>query len=166
MTTLTETCVAAPLALCLDWQDDAVVRLRLMWSEGRELALATPAGKALQAALARYVAGEEPHWPELPLSWQGVSAFSRTVLDALARVPRGQKVSYGWLAAAVGRPQAARAIGRVMANNRFPLLFPCHRVVGSSGALTGFGPGLEMKQYLLDREGAQGEASGGRGEPF
>ncbi|UJX42519.1 methylated-DNA--[protein]-cysteine S-methyltransferase [Desulfovibrio sp. JY] len=151
---LTETCAAAPLALGIEWRGGEIIKMRLMWSEDREPSLATPAGEALQAALARYVAGEAPDWPELPLSWQGVSDFSRQVLTALTRVPLGQKVSYGWLAARVGRPKAARAVGRVMAANPFPLLIPCHRVVGSSGALIGFGPGVEMKKYLLEREGA------------
>ena len=98
----------------------------------------------MQAALARYVAGQTPDWPELPLCWDGMSDFSRRVLSALDRVPRGQKVTYGWLAAQVGSPKSARAVGRVMAGNRFPLLYPCHRVVGADGSLTGFGPGLPM----------------------
>ncbi|EFL52702.1 methylated-DNA/protein-cysteine methyltransferase [Solidesulfovibrio fructosivorans JJ]] len=152
--TLSEMCVAKPLALGIEWGGGEVLKLRLMWSEGQEPSLATPAGEALQAALGRYVAGKEPDWPELPLSWRGVSDFSRQVLNALTRVPLGQKVSYGWLAARVGRPKAARAVGRVMAANPFPLLIPCHRVVGSSGALVGFGPGVDMKKYLLQREGA------------
>ncbi len=60
---------------------------------------------------------------------------------------------YGWLAARAGAPRSARAVGRVMAGNRFPLLYPCHRVIGADGKLVGFGPGLPMKTYLLEREG-------------
>ena len=154
-TTITETCLAGPLALEIVWNGDTVTGLKLTWAEGKSRETRTPAGEALQAALERYVAGEGCHWPALPYAWDGVTDFSRQVLEALAEVPAGQKVSYGWLAARVGRPKAARAIGRVMANNRFPLIYPCHRVVGTSGALTGFGPGIDMKQYLLELEGAQ-----------
>lgn len=156
MTTMTEICVAEPLALSLEWRDGEVARLHLSWAADKTPSLSTPTGEALQAALVRYVAGEAPDWPTLPLRFAGLSDFSRRVMDALAQVPPGQKVSYGWLAARVGNPKAARAVGRVMANNPFPLLVPCHRVVGAGGALTGFGPGLEMKEYLLRREGADG----------
>jgi len=151
--TLTETCLAAPLALDLVWADGEIASLRLAWSEGRQACLATEAGRAMQAALLRFVAGEEPHWPTLPLCWQGVTPFARWVLEALSRVPRGRMVSYGWLAARAGAPRSARAVGRVMAGNRFPLLYPCHRVIGADGKLVGFGPGLPMKTYLLEREG-------------
>ena len=154
MTHATETCLAGPLALTIQWRDGEVANMSLAWSKGKTLSLRTEAGEAMQAALERYVAGEEPCWPDLPYRWQGLSEFARTVLDALTRVPRGQMVSYGWLAARAGRPKAARAVGRIMAQNPFPLVIPCHRVVGANGALTGFGPGLDMKRYLLGREGA------------
>jgi methylated-DNA-[protein]-cysteine S-methyltransferase len=156
---LTETCVAAPLALDIVWADGQIVALHLAWAEGKRASLATDAGRAMQAAIERYVAGQAPDWPQLPLCWDGISDFSRRVLDALGRVPRGQKVSYGWLASQVGSPKSARAVGRVMAGNRFPLLYPCHRVVGADGSLTGFGPGLPMKTYLLDLEGAADTAA-------
>jgi len=152
--TTTETCLAGPLALEIVWDGDAVAALHLLWSKDRQRALCTASGEAMQAALERYVAGEIPDWPALPYRLDGLSPFARRVLDELVRVPHGQKVTYGWLAARAGNPKAARAVGRVMANNPFPLVYPCHRVVGSSGALTGFGPGVDMKQYLLDREGA------------
>ncbi|EHJ48709.1 methylated-DNA/protein-cysteine methyltransferase [Solidesulfovibrio carbinoliphilus subsp. oakridgensis] len=153
MTTSTETCVAGRVALEVVWEAGEVVSLRLAWAEDRMPSLATDAGKALQAALARYVAGEPPAWPELPLCFEGVTPFARRVLTELAAVPYGQKVSYGWLAARAGSPRAARAVGRVMGGNRFPLVIPCHRVVAANG-LGGFGPGPEMKKYLLACEGA------------
>lgn len=154
MTTLTETCLAAPLALDIVWKDGAVTTLRLAWAKDRQAAVSTEAGRAMQAALSRYVAGETPDWPELPYDWGKISPFARRVLDALFRIPLGDKRSYGQLAAAVGAPKAARAVGRVMAGNPFPLVYPCHRIIGADGSLTGFGPGLEMKEYLLEREGA------------
>lgn len=149
----TETCVAAPLALDIVWDGDDVTALHLSWTGDKTPCVTTPLGQAVQQGLERYVAGEEPSWPELPLYFGKLSPFTRAVLDALFRVPFGHKVSYGWLAAKVGAPKAARAVGRVMAHNPFPLLYPCHRVVGANGALTGFGPGIDMKKYLLEREG-------------
>lgn len=151
---MTECCIAGPLALEIVWQDGLVASLHLAWGEGRERRVTTDSGAALEAALSRFVAGEAPVWPHLPLRWQGLSPFARRVLEELTRVPYGQKVSYGWLAARAGNPKAARAVGRIMAHNPFPMLVPCHRVVGANGALVGFGPGLEMKTYLLACEGA------------
>uniref|UniRef100_I2PXZ6 methylated-DNA--[protein]-cysteine S-methyltransferase n=1 Tax=Desulfovibrio sp. U5L TaxID=596152 RepID=I2PXZ6_9BACT len=150
---MTETCVAGRVALEIVWEAGEVVSLHLTWAEGREPTLATDAGRALQAALTRYVAGEPPDWPDLPLRWDGLTPFARRVLAELAAVPYGQKVSYGWLAARAGSPRAARAVGRVMGSIRFPLVIPCHRVVATNG-LGGFGPGPEMKKYLLACEGA------------
>ena len=147
-------CVADPLALEITWKDGEVTALKLTWAEGRTRSVATEAGKAVQAALEAYVSGGQADWPKLPFAWGKASDFSRRVLEELARVPAGQPVSYGWLAAKAGRPKAARAVGRVMASNPFPLIYPCHRVVGAKGALTGFGPGIDMKKYLLELEGA------------
>jgi methylated-DNA-[protein]-cysteine S-methyltransferase len=153
--TFTDICVADPLALEITWKGGEVTALKLTWAEGKARAVATEAGQAMQAALEQYVAGGKTDWPGLPFAWGKTSEFSRQVLEELARVPAGQPVSYGWLAAKAGRPKAARAVGRVMASNPFPLLYPCHRVVGAKGALTGFGPGIDMKKYLLELEGTK-----------
>jgi O-6-methylguanine DNA methyltransferase len=75
------------------------------------------------------------------------------VLRAAARIPPGEVRSYAWVATQIGRPRAARAVGRVMARNPLPLLFPCHRVVDSSGNLHDYYYGLEMKARLLEMEG-------------
>ncbi|MBW3593407.1 MAG: methylated-DNA--[protein]-cysteine S-methyltransferase [Actinobacteria bacterium] len=81
-------------------------------------------------------------------------AFQRAVLQELARVPYGETTTYGSLAAKVGNPRAARAVGGAMNRNPIPIVLPCHRVVGSSGALVGYGGGLERKRALLELEGA------------
>ncbi len=91
----------------------------------------------------------------LHIDWEGISPFRRTVLEEALRIPPGQTRSYGWLAARVGHPGAARAVGRVMATNPFPLVVPCHRVIGSDGGLHGYGGGLAMKEALLRAEGAR-----------
>lgn len=88
------------------------------------------------------------------VDWEGLTPFRRAVLEEAARIPAGETRSYGWLAQKVGKPGAARAVGRVMATNPLPLVVPCHRVIGSDGGLHGFGGGLEMKEMLLRREGA------------
>jgi methylated-DNA-[protein]-cysteine S-methyltransferase len=91
---------------------------------------------------------------ELPVDLRQSAAFSRTVLEKLARVPYGEVTTYGALARAAHRPQAARAVGTVMNRNPIPIVLPCHRVVGANGALVGYGGGLERKEKLLKLEGA------------
>ena len=88
------------------------------------------------------------------VDWNIGPSFRREVLEETLRIPSGQTRTYGWLAERVGRPRAARAVGRVMATNPLPLVIPCHRVVGSNGSLTGYGGGLRMKEALLKAEGA------------
>jgi methylated-DNA-[protein]-cysteine S-methyltransferase len=80
--------------------------------------------------------------------------FQRAALHELARVPFGQVITYGALAAKMGRPRAARAVGGAMNRNPIPIVLPCHRVVGANGALVGYAGGLERKETLLRLEGA------------
>jgi methylated-DNA-[protein]-cysteine S-methyltransferase len=80
--------------------------------------------------------------------------FNRRVLRELARVPYGEVVTYGELAARAARPRAARAVGTVMNRNPLPIVLPCHRVIGASGKLVGYAGGLERKEALLRLEGA------------
>jgi methylated-DNA-[protein]-cysteine S-methyltransferase len=91
---------------------------------------------------------------DLPVDLRGRSEFARAVLRELARVPFGQVTTYGALAARSGRPRAARAVGMIMNRNPIPIVLPCHRVVGSTGSLVGYGGGLERKRLLLDLEHA------------
>ncbi|MBA2742660.1 MAG: methylated-DNA--[protein]-cysteine S-methyltransferase [Actinobacteria bacterium] len=90
---------------------------------------------------------------DLSLDLRGLAPFTISVLDALGKVPFGETTTYGALAARVGRPRAARAVGTVMNRNRIPIVLPCHRVVGSTGALVGYGGGLDRKVALLELEG-------------
>jgi methylated-DNA-[protein]-cysteine S-methyltransferase len=83
-----------------------------------------------------------------------VAPFHEAVLHELARVPYGQVDTYGHLAAKVGRPNAARAVGTVMNRNPIPIVLPCHRIIGANGSLTGYGGGLDAKRALLELEGA------------
>jgi methylated-DNA-[protein]-cysteine S-methyltransferase len=89
---------------------------------------------------------------DLPLAPQG-TAFQRQVWAALASIPYGETISYAQLASRSGRPSASRAVGAANGRNPLPIVVPCHRVIGASGALTGFGGGLPAKQFLLTLEG-------------
>ena len=88
--------------------------------------------------------------------------FQRLVWGELERIPFGQTRSYGEIAEAIGRPPAARAVGAATGRNPAPILVPCHRVVGASGALTGFAGGMEAKRALLTHE-AEVAGSGCKG---
>ena len=113
------------------------------------------------AQLDEYFAGERDSF-DLPLDAEGTD-FQRAVWKALAEIPYGETRSYGQIAAVVGRPKAARAVG--MANNRNPIavVVPCHRVIGSGGALVGYAGGLGRKTWLLDHEaGEPGAGSAAR----
>ena len=78
--------------------------------------------------------------------------FELRVWDALLEIPYGETVSYGHIATELGQPSAARAVGLANGRNPVALIVPCHRVIGSDGSLTGYGGGLERKQFLLDLE--------------
>jgi len=87
------------------------------------------------------------------LNLSKLTDFSAKVLKQACKIPRGKVVTYSGLAAKLGRPGAARAVGTALANNPFPIIIPCHRVVRADGSLGGFGGGLKLKRELLDREG-------------
>ena len=114
--------------------------------EARESAL-----NGLPDRLRRYGRGEAVAFPDA-LDFNGVSPFQRAVSEATRDIPRGQTCSYGELAARVGRPGGARAVGQAMAHNPWPIVVPCHRVVASDGGLGGYGGGLDMKERLLRLE--------------
>lgn len=88
---------------------------------------------------------------ELPVAPQG-TAFQRAAWQALSAIPFGETRSYAQQAAALGRPTATRAVGAANGRNPLPIVLPCHRVIGTNGALTGFGGGIEVKRWLLAHE--------------
>jgi methylated-DNA-[protein]-cysteine S-methyltransferase len=103
------------------------------------------------AQLAEYFAGDRTSF-HLPTSINPGSEFERAVWSELRLIPYGQTRTYGQVAAAVGDPGAARAVGIACNRNPLPLLVPCHRVVGAGGKLVGFGAGLPAKRWLLEHE--------------
>jgi methylated-DNA-[protein]-cysteine S-methyltransferase len=90
----------------------------------------------------------------------GGTEFQRSVWLALRRIPLGETMSYGGLAALIGKPNGARAAGRANSLNPVAIVLPCHRVVGSGGDLTGYAGGLHRKQWLLDHERAMAAVKG------
>jgi methylated-DNA-[protein]-cysteine S-methyltransferase len=106
---------------------------------------------ALKEALLRAYRGEAVLFGEALDPGIG-TPFQRQVWAITRAIPRGQTRTYGEIAREAGSPGAARAVGQAMARNPWPMLVPCHRVVGHDGRLTGFGGGLAMKQQLLEME--------------
>ncbi|AQP48808.1 cysteine methyltransferase [Tessaracoccus aquimaris] len=109
----------------------------------------------LDAQLVEYFAGERTSF-DLPLAPTG-SDFQQRVWAALRTIPYGDTWSYGRLAEAIGQPGAARAVGLANGRNPISIVVPCHRVVGSSGKLTGYAGGVERKAFLLDLERGSAE---------
>jgi methylated-DNA-[protein]-cysteine S-methyltransferase len=102
--------------------------------------------------LAEYFAGRRKTF-DLALHFAGTE-FQRKVWSALLTIPFGETRSYGQIAAQIGHPSAVRAVGAANGQNPIPIIAPCHRVVGSTGKLVGFGGGLPRKVHLLTLEGA------------
>lgn len=102
------------------------------------------------AQLQAYIAGERDEF-DLPLDPAGTD-FQRDVWAALLEIPYGQTATYGELADRLDRPGAARAVGAATGRNPISIVVPCHRLVGSTGALTGFAGGIETKRWLLEHE--------------
>ena len=113
---------------------------------------------AVIAQITSYFAGERMDF-DLPLAPLG-TPFQRQVWDALLTIPFGQTTSYGAIAVLIGSPGSARAVGLANNRNPLPLVIPCHRVVGSTGALVGYGGGLGCKRWLLEHEARVLAASG------
>jgi methylated-DNA-[protein]-cysteine S-methyltransferase len=105
--------------------------------------------------LGEYFAGSRRRF-DLKLDPEG-TAFQKKVWQALLTIPFGETRSYGQIARQVGSPNAVRAVGAANGRNPISIVTPCHRVIGSTGKLTGFGGGLDAKAYLLALEGAKSD---------
>ncbi len=105
-------------------------------------------------ALEEYFAGRRTSFEGLKLAPSGTE-FQRQVWRALSRIPFGETVTYAGIARQIGRPSAVRAVGLANGQNPLPIIVPCHRVIGSNGALTGFAGGIPTKKWLLEFESTQ-----------
>ena len=129
--------------------------------EARSAALRPDMFADLRGRLAGYFAGRDERFDDVPLDLSGATEFHRRAWAACRTIPRGETRSYKWLAEMAGNPNAARAAGGAMANNRLPVIIPCHRVIGTDGQLRGFGKGrtrIDLKRRLLDMESANSRA--------
>ncbi|MDX9820928.1 MAG: methylated-DNA--[protein]-cysteine S-methyltransferase [Syntrophales bacterium] len=117
-----------------------------------------------ETAIRKILAGEAASFDLKLLAFERLPDFHAAVLRAQIRVQRGFVTTYGRLAAAAGRPGAARAAGHALATNPFPPVVPCHRTLRADGSLGGFGGGLALKRALLESEGVRFD-SAGRVEP-
>lgn len=120
-------------------------------------ALGEPAGTDADPVLAEascqlkaYFAGQLTDF-DLPLALDGTE-FQQTVWAGLRQIPYGETISYGELATRIGQPSASRAVGLANGRNPVSIVVPCHRVIGASGSLTGYGGGLDRKRFLLSLE--------------
>jgi methylated-DNA-[protein]-cysteine S-methyltransferase len=101
-----------------------------------------------------YLEGKSVELPVSALDMSALTEFQRRVSETLIKhAPRGSALTYAELSALSGCPGGARAAGNVMANNPFPLFIPCHRVIKSGGAIGNYGPGPDLKRWLLEKEG-------------
>jgi methylated-DNA-[protein]-cysteine S-methyltransferase len=106
------------------------------------------------ARIEDYLAGDLHALDEIKVN-PGGTAFQQTVWNALREIPAGTTQTYAQLAASIGRPSAPRAVGLANGQNPVSIVIPCHRLIGSNGALTGYAGGLERKRWLLRHEGAR-----------
>jgi len=161
-----------PVRLPFGWASAAVAGSRLLaveWEEAIEAlrrtsaarhpgavtidAEADPAGRyLLDYAAGTPVAGIEN--AGIAIAWERVGEFDRAVLRATAAIPYGRTTAYGEVAARAGKAGAARAAGAALSRNPWPVIIPCHRVVGARGGLVGFGKGIAAKEALLRFESA------------
>ena len=109
-----------------------------------------------------FASGQRVEFGEVRLDLSYLTSFRRKVVKACRRIPFGETVSYSQLAMRAGSPRAARAVGTTMARNRFPIVVPCHRVIGSDGTLRGFSSprGIALKGRLLTMENTIGSLDG------
>ncbi|MSS73164.1 MAG: methylated-DNA--[protein]-cysteine S-methyltransferase [Candidatus Latescibacteria bacterium] len=128
--------------------------------QGAQIERGTPpdhqAARSLIGELSRYFSGVPTQF-STELDFDPYTSFQQTVWRAAQAIPYGCTLTYGRIASDLGRRDAARAVGAALGQNPFPILIPCHRVLGAGGALTGFAGGLEWKRALLSLENGQKE---------
>lgn len=133
-----------PLGVSLD--GDTVVGVRFGFR-----GTASPGTHAAVDELRDYFAGRLTDFT-VAVEMRGGSDFERSVWAEIAKVPYGEMITYGEIAAALGDPGLARAVGTACNHNPVPVIVPCHRVVGAGGKMVGFGGGIERKRKLLELE--------------
>jgi methylated-DNA-[protein]-cysteine S-methyltransferase len=151
------TLVATPIGLAaVLWQDDDARRVSLdrgmPTANGMGCGISSEILQMAMQQLAEYFDGSRKQF-DLPLDFHG-TIFQKSVWAALLGIPYGETRTYAQIAIEIGKPNATRAVGAANGKNPLSIIVPCHRVIGSSGGLTGFAGGLGIKRQLLDLEGA------------
>jgi methylated-DNA-[protein]-cysteine S-methyltransferase len=138
----------------VSWDGARIVGVTLPGSPAQETMGRMPPEQVrrLCRCLEAYFAGRGGLPDGTEFARSATTAFLRRVYEVVCAIPAGSTMSYGDVAAAAGRPRAARAVGAAMAANHFAPVVPCHRVVGSDGALRGYGGGIAMKREMLAME--------------
>ena len=141
------------LRVALFTEDEELIRhqLRLRCGKHGFTLQSSPNPSGLSAAISSYFAGKLDAIDAIPVETGG-TPFQRQVWCALRDIPCGATASYGELARNIGHPAAVRAVGAANGANPVVVVVPCHRVIGASGSLTGYGGGIERKRWLLDHE--------------
>jgi methylated-DNA-[protein]-cysteine S-methyltransferase len=139
-------------------RNQLVTKIKRKYSEINIIEQNIPHGIAKQ--IAQIYSGAKTDFDHSLLNLAKLTKFSACVLKQTRKIPWGKIDTYSGLAAKVGAPGAARAVGTALANNPFPLVIPCHRVVRADGSLGGFGGGIRMKQELLNKEGVISDEKG------
>jgi methylated-DNA-[protein]-cysteine S-methyltransferase len=140
----------------LDWDSHRERMERLMdryYGPGAVTLVGSDADHPVARKLIAYVAGDIAAIDDIVTETPG-TGFQHKVWKALRGIPAGETWSYGQLAAHIGEPGAARAVGLANGSNPIGVVAPCHRVIGANGTLTGYGGGIERKRWLLRHEGA------------
>lgn len=139
----------------IDWTDHEARMKQLLdryYGKGRYTLAPRRDPGGLTSAMRRYFKGEIDVLATLPVATDG-TLFQRSVWKALRKIKDGTTISYSELARRIGRPKAVRAAGLANGQNPISIVVPCHRVIGANGSLTGYGGGIERKQWLLRHEG-------------
>lgn len=172
-------CLASFGALALDWNEEhALTRIHLDLPSIQPI-VESPEGiqvinderrvphfvfKLIQDFQSYFQSGEPlVSIPWNQMSWEGITPFQRKCLEAIVQIPHGQTRSYSWVAMKIRQPKALRAVGQALRRNPFPILIPCHRVVGTDGALVGFmgvraegsdekSQAINLKSFLIQTE--------------
>lgn len=142
---------ARVLRVFLPWKGETLLRTKRAFPGAAERSC--PDVDRLGRSIAGLLVGTDVRFDLDTTVLERCSVFQQQVLRAEHAVPRGQVTTYGSLAAVIGRPGAARAVGKALASNPFPLIVPCHRAVRSDGGLGGYQGGARMKRALLEMEG-------------
>ncbi|SDN42947.1 methylated-DNA-[protein]-cysteine S-methyltransferase [Desulfonauticus submarinus] len=139
-------------SLEVSWQNNLIIQTKISLPQKEKILFYSSYSYLIKNNLQKYITQTPINWLDPPLAWHILSQFSQTVLKVLfKKVQFGQTVTYSKLALWINKPKAARAIGQVMARNPFPLIIPCHRVLGKNN-LGGFSNGLKLKKILLQLE--------------